>query len=118
MNKISYLLLVLLTLFVSCSDDNEVPTTGNAVLLADRSTIIGSSYYIVSEQYFLTADNPNYSRDALLYGTIEENRTPLPELNAGVYYVVYNVRNSGSRSKAMQIKAGETIEVNLWNDNW
>lgn len=102
-------------LFSCTGKDNEIilPTTGNAILIDNLGNFNGADYYVVTEQYFLSKDNPYSSPDALIKGKISETRTSISGLNAGVYYIIFHKSNFLNVSRILQIKAGETIEKNL-----
>ena len=116
MKKFISILFVLLPLLFSCTGkDNEIilPTTGNAILIDNLGNFNGADYYVVTEQYFLSKDDPYSSPDDLIKGKISTTRTSIDDLNAGVYYIIFHKSNFMNVSRILQIKAGETIEKKL-----
>jgi len=58
MKKLAITLITTTLLFISCSEDNIVPTTGNVIFIDSEGKYLNEPYYVVSETYFLTVDNP------------------------------------------------------------
>ncbi|WP_430811605.1 MULTISPECIES: hypothetical protein [unclassified Carboxylicivirga] len=113
MKTIASTLIIFTLALISCTEETIVPTTGNVLLIDEHNEFDNQKYYIVSEVYYLTTDDPYWFRsdnDALYTGTLTDTQTEINDLNTGIYYVVFPIER---KYKVFQVKAGKTIECKL-----
>lgn len=113
MKRILWVLMVVSAAMSSCSEKVAEPSVGDVLLIDRQSNFRNENYYIVSEYYFLNAEDPFWYRsndDALMAGVIGAPETRLRDLRAGNYFVVFP---TSRKSKVFQVIAGRTVECVL-----
>ena len=114
MKKIIIALFAITLIVTSCTEETVVPTTGNVLFKDSDGKYLNELFFIVTETYFLTTDNPYWyytnGDNSIENGTILKEETEVQDLNEGVYFIAFTGK---MKSVMFQIKAGQTIEIEL-----